>query len=86
MRFLSVCESSSSTSGDLSLVWLQLIFKNLPTIVKQHYGTELRSRTLTSVKPEISQSLERFMDEVQASHDSKVLCTAFMKRQMQIPQ
>ena len=34
------------------LFWLHLVHKDLPALVKQRYGTELRSRTLASIKPE----------------------------------
>ena len=63
------------------LIWLQLLHSDLPALVKQRYGTELRSRTLASIKPEISQALGSLMDEIQASHDSRVLRTAFTRRQ-----
>ena len=36
------------------LIWLKLIHKDLPKLVKQKFGTELRARTLASIKPEIS--------------------------------
>ena len=35
------------------LTWLRLIHPSLPRLVKQSYGTELRSRTLSSIKTEI---------------------------------
>ena len=35
------------------LTWLRLIHPSLPCLVKQSYGTELRSRTLASIKTEI---------------------------------
>ena len=45
-------------------------------LVKQRYGTELRIRTLASVKPEISQALEWLLDEPHTSDESKVLRSA----------
>ena len=42
----------------LSSLCLQLLHPSLPRPVKQRYGTELCSRTLASVKPEISQALD----------------------------
>ena len=36
------------------LTWLKLLHSDLPALVKQRYGTELRSKTLASLKPEIS--------------------------------
>ena len=42
----------------------------------QRYGTELRSRTLASIKPEISQALQSLLDEISATEDAKVMRTA----------
>ena len=50
------------------LTWLQLIHTDLPRLVKQRYGTELRSRTLASIKPEISQVLDSLLDEIRSSN------------------
>lgn len=58
------------------LTWLRLINPELPKLVKQRYGTELRSRTLTSIKPEISQALQSLLDEIRASADAQVMRTA----------
>ena len=44
-------------------------------MVKQN-GTELRSRTLASIKPEISQALPCLLDEVQESENARVMGTA----------
>jgi hypothetical protein len=59
------------------LTWLRLIHADLPTLVKQRYGTELRSQTLASLKPEISQALDALLDEIRSSNEAKVLRTAF---------
>jgi hypothetical protein len=48
------------------LTWLRLIHPSLPRLVKQRYGTELRSRTLASIKPEISQALSSLLEEIRA--------------------
>ena len=58
------------------LSWLRLIPPELPKLVKQRYGTELRSRTLASIKPEISQALTSLLDEIHAADDAKIMCTA----------
>ena len=49
------------------LQWLHLLHPDLPKIVKQRYGTELRSRTLASLKPEISQALTSLLESVECS-------------------
>jgi hypothetical protein len=56
------------------LTWLRLIHPSLPRLVKQHYGTELRSRPLASIKPEISQALSSLF--IRASDDAKILHSA----------
>ena len=53
------------------LTWLRLVHPDLPRLVKQRYGTELRSRTLASVKPEISQALPSLLEEIRTSEDAK---------------
>ena len=55
------------------LHWLKLVHKDLPRLVRQRYATELRSRTLSSIKPEISLALDALLDELQTSHDLKVM-------------
>ena len=61
------------------LTGLRLIHPELPTLVKQRYGTELRSQTLSSIKPEISQSLGSLLEEIRASAESKVLRSVIRK-------
>ena len=50
-------DMSPSLENFVVLTWLRLIHSDLPMLVKQRYGTELRSQTLASLKPEISQAL-----------------------------
>ena len=69
-------ELSPSLENFVALTWLRLLHPSLPRVVKQRYGTELRSRTLASVKPDISQALESLLDELHTSHESKVLRSA----------
>ena len=51
-------ELSPSLENVVVLTWLRLIHTSLPKFVKQRYGTELHSRTLASIKLEISQALD----------------------------
>ena len=59
------------------LTWLLLIHRDLPSLVKQRYGTELRSKTLPTIKPEISQALDSLLEEITSASDARVLQTAF---------
>ena len=67
-------ELSPSLENFVVLTWLRLLHPSLPRLVKQCYGIKLCSRTLASVKPEISQALELLLDELHSSDESKVLC------------
>lgn len=64
------------------LTWFRPITKYVSAlgILKQRYGTELRSKTLASIKPEISQALNSLLDEVYAPQEATaVLRSAFIK-------
>lgn len=69
-------ELSPSLENFIVLTWLQLINKDLPKLVKQCYGIELRSRTIASIKPEISQALTSLIDEIHTIEDAKVMRTS----------
>ena len=64
---------SPSFENLLVLTWLQLLHKDLPKLVKQRYGMELRTRTSASIKPEISQALDSLLDKIKGSHDAHVM-------------
>ena len=49
------------------LTWLRLIHPSLPSLVKQRYGTELRDKTLASIKPEISQAMGSLLESLNSS-------------------
>ena len=68
-------ELTPTIENFIFLHWLQLINSELPRLVKQRYGTELRSRTLASLKPEISQALDSLLDEIQTSESSRAMRT-----------
>lgn len=42
-------------------------------LVKQRYGTELRSRTLATIKPQIFQALTSLRDEIRAVDDANIM-------------
>lgn len=69
-------ELTLSLENYVVLTWLQHVHLKLPKLVKQRYGTKLRSRTLVSIKPEISQALDSLLDEIRASDDAEVMRTA----------
>ena len=69
-------ELTPTSENSIVLTWLKLIHPELPKLVKQRYGTELRSRTLASIKPEISQALASLLDEIRAADDAKIMRTA----------
>ena len=64
------------------MLWLERIHVKLPALVKQRYGTELRNKTLASIKPEISQALSSLLTELSSSEESSRILRAqgFQKR------
>lgn len=62
------------------VMWLKLIHHGLPSLVKQRYGTELRHKTLASIKPEISQALTSLIDELHSVEESKAMRTVTPSR------
>ena len=59
------------------LTWLRLINESLPALVKQRYGTELRNKTLASLKPEISMALDSLLEEINSTNESRILRTSY---------
>lgn len=66
-------ETTPSLENFIVLTWLRLLHPELPGLVKQRYGTELRSKTLASIKPEISLALASLLDELQNTENIKSL-------------
>ena len=64
---------SPSLENTIVVLWLQLIHPGLPLLVKQKYGSELRNKTLASLKPEISQALNSLLDELRSIEDTKAM-------------
>ena len=52
------------------LLWLREVHPNLPTIVKQEYGSDLRAQSLSSLKPEISSALPCLIEKAKLLNDS----------------
>ena len=60
----------------ITWLWLKLLNPNLPQLVKQRYGAELRNKTLASLKTEISQAMSSLLDELATAEEWKVFRTA----------
>ena len=73
-------ELTPTVENIIVLTWLRLIHADLPGLVKQRYGTELRSQTLASLKPEISLALDSLLNELEYSCDVKVLRSAYQQQ------
>ena len=50
------------------LTWLRLVHPDLPGLVKQRYGTELRDKTLASIKAEISQAMSSLLESLNSNN------------------
>ena len=66
-------ELSPSLENLIVFLWLERIHTGLPDIVKQRYGAELRSKTLASIRPEISQALSSLLDELKSTEEVNVM-------------
>ena len=78
-------EMTPTLENMIVLFWLKLIHPELPVLVKQRYGTELRSRTLASLKPEISQALDSLLEEIRTAADSKILRSTASRFRQSVP-
>lgn len=72
-------EMSPTLENLVVLTWLRLLHPDLPSLVKQRYGTELRSKSLASLKPEISQALDSLLEEISSNAVAKILCSNALK-------
>ena len=63
-------EMSPTLENLVVLTWLRLVHPDLLSLVKQRYGTELRSKSLASLKPEISQALDSLLEEINNNADA----------------
>jgi len=66
-------EMSPTLENLVVLTWLRLVHPDLPSLAKQCYGTELRSKSLASLKPEIFQALNSLLEEISNNADAKIL-------------
>ena len=69
-------EITPTVENTIVFLWLQLIHPGLPGLVKQKYGSELRQKTIASLKREISQALSSLLDELRSIDDTRVQRTA----------
>ena len=65
------------------ITWLRLVHPDLPALIKKRYGTEIKSQTLASLKPEICPALKSLLKEIQSTNESEVLRTAFQQSSSQ---
>ena len=68
-------ELSPTLENVIVVTWLQLIHPELPRLVRQRYGTELRSRSLASIKPEILQALNSLLEELHSAESTRSMRT-----------
>ena len=55
------------------LLWLEKLHPRLPALVKQKYATALRSKTLYSLKPEISMAIPSLLEEAQSVDEARIM-------------
>ena len=62
-----------SLENCIVVMWLRLVHNDLPGMVKTKFATELRSRTVASLRPEISMALDSMLDDVHSKQEFKVM-------------
>ena len=65
-------EITPSVENTIVVLWLNCINPGLPGLVKQKFGSELRHKTLASLKPEISQNIPTLLEELKSYDETKV--------------
>ena len=65
-------ELTPTLENIIVFTWLERIHVGLPGLIKQKYGSELRNQTLSSLKSEISQSLDSLLDELKTVDEARV--------------
>ena len=63
---------SPTLLNTIVVLWLQTIHRSLPLLVKQKYSTELRTKTLASIREDISESLNSMLSEIQGESVASV--------------
>ena len=64
-------DMSPTVENTITWLWLHLLNPGLPQVVKKHYSSQLRNKTLASMKTEISQSIPAMLDELVSAEESK---------------
>ena len=54
-------------------LWLERVHVGLPALVKERYGTELRNKSIASLKSEISLSMDSLLDQLKSRESTSVL-------------
>ena len=62
-------EMSPTVENVITWYWLHVLHPGLPQLVKERYGTELRNKTVASLKTEISQSMTSLMGQLSSGED-----------------
>ena len=54
-------------------LWLERVHVGLPALVKERYGTELRNKSIASLKSEISLSMDSLLEQLKSRESTSVL-------------
>ena len=65
-------EITQTLENAVVFVWLKLLHPGLQSLIQHRYGTELRDKTVSSIRNEISDALPALTDELATSENVKV--------------
>ena len=66
-------EMTPTLQNTIVWFWLSLVHPELPALVKQKYGAELRARTLKSLKSEISMAVPALLAELRSVEEARAM-------------
>ena len=73
-------EMSATLLNTTVVLWLRAIHPSLPALVKQKYSTELRGKTIATIREDISESLEPLLAELGGNSPASIARSATFNR------
>lgn len=70
-------DMTASLENLITYIWLKLIHPDLPALVKQEYGVQLKDQTLASIQPGIALSMRSLLSKLDHHTDLPVIRCAY---------
>ena len=70
-------EMSPTLLNTMVVLWLRTIHQSLPALVKQKYSTELRTKTIATLREDISESIDSMLAELSGESAASISRSSF---------